>query len=73
MTETIQIDKRLTLDVEYEYHAGISAISEAGGPITIPAEPAHIEIHTVSIYGSAVMYSKKLWAELQERIIQDYE
>ncbi len=73
MPETIQIDKRLTIDVEYEYHAGISAISESGGPTMIPAEPAHIEIQSVSIHGSAVFHSKKLWAEIEERIMEDYE
>ncbi len=72
MPETIQIDKRLTLDIEYEYYEKVPALM-SGGAIYVPEETAHIGIRSVSIQGSQIMYSKKLFAELAERIMEDYE
>jgi len=72
MIDETQIDKVLTLDIQYTYHPGISGISESGGDAVIPLEPAQVEIHTVTIHGAQLMYAKALWDELSERVLQEY-
>ena len=71
--QTLELDRHLPMKIRYTAYGPHKAQCEAGGLEIVPAEPASVEIMSLSVYGVDLLQDipEAYLRKLEERVLEE--